>query len=53
MEEILDYAGLTKKEFNDICDKFTNKKIFKKNSDGTLQKDNKGNLIKKNYDNIE
>ena len=53
LEEILDYAGLTKKEFDDICDKFTNKKIFKKNSDGTLQNDNKGNLIKNNYDNIE
>ena len=41
----------TKKEFDDICYKFTNKKIFKKNSDGTLLYDNKRNLIKNNYDN--
>jgi N-acetyl sugar amidotransferase len=52
LEEILEYLELTKKEFDNICYKFTNKKIFK-NSDGILQYDNKGNLIKTNYDNIE
>ena len=37
--------------FNNICHKFTNKKIFKTNLDGSLKKDNNLNLEKINYDN--
>ena len=44
---------MSKKEFDKICYKFTNKKIFKKDSTGNIIYDNKGNLIKINYDNIE
>lgn len=53
LKEILDFIGIDEIQFKLICEKFTNKKIFKKNSDGTLQYDNEGNLIKTNYDNIE
>ncbi len=49
--EILEYIDMSTDEFNDLCLKFTNKKIFKKNSDGSLTFDNNGNLIKLNYDN--
>ncbi len=33
------------------CDKFTNKKIFKRDAAGALLKDKHGNLDKLNYDN--
>lgn len=39
-------------EFVKICDKFTNKKIFKRDTTGALIKDSDGNLTKVNYDNI-
>lgn len=39
-------------EFIRICDKFTNKKIFQRDSTGALLKDKDGNLRKLNYDNI-
>jgi hypothetical protein len=38
-------------EFVKICDKFTNKKIFKRDSAGVLLKDKRGNLEKLNHDN--
>jgi hypothetical protein len=46
VEEIMDHIGMEMKEFVEICDKFTNKKIFKTDLKGTLVKDSKGNLIK-------
>lgn len=39
-------------EFVKICDKFTNKKIFKRDASGGLIKDRDGNLTKINYDNV-
>jgi N-acetyl sugar amidotransferase len=39
-------------EFVRVCDKFTNKKIFKRDVSGKLIKDREGNLIKLNYDNV-
>lgn len=38
-------------EFIDICDKFTNRAIFRTRSNGELVKDKWGNLTKINYDN--
>jgi len=52
IEDILDPLDLTINEFIDICDKFTNKKIFVCDSNGNLVKDRYGNLTKINYDNI-
>jgi N-acetyl sugar amidotransferase len=53
LKEILRYIDLTEDEFKLICNRFTNKKIFKKNSDGSLQHDNLENLMKLNHDNVK
>jgi len=51
LESILQPLDLTVDEFIRICDKFTNKKIFKRDVSGALIKDSKGNLTKINDDN--
>lgn len=51
IKQILNYIDMSQNEFDEICYKFTNKKIFQKNTDGTLKFDNSGNLVKLNYDN--
>ena len=51
LAEILAPLGMSVEEFVRICDKFTNKIIFKRAADGTLIKDAGGNLTKINYDN--
>ena len=43
---------MTEDEFIRVCDKFTNKKIFKRDVSGALLKDHDGNLTKINYDNV-
>ena len=50
-DKILEEINVSPEEFIAICDKFTNKKIFETNSNGTLVKDNNFNLKKINYDN--
>jgi N-acetyl sugar amidotransferase len=52
LEEILRPLDLTLDEFIRTCDKFTNKKIFKRDVSGALIKDPDGNLTKINYDNV-
>ena len=52
LEEILRPLDMTLDEFIRLCDKFTNKKIFKRDSSGALIKDRDGNLSKINYDNV-
>lgn len=52
LADILDPLEMTTEEFMKICDKFTNKKIFLKDSSGALLKDRYGNLTKINYDNV-
>ncbi|WP_154140343.1 N-acetyl sugar amidotransferase [Photobacterium damselae] len=51
LESVLDEIDMSKEEFDDICDRFTNKKLFKTDRKGNLVRDTKGNLIKLNYDN--
>lgn len=57
IEEILKPLEISLEEFVKICDKFTNKKIFKTDSKGNLIKNKKGNLIKlnclENFENYE
>lgn len=53
LQDILQPLDLTVNEFINICDQFTNKKIFKRDISGALVKDNNGNLTKINYDNHE
>lgn len=52
LDEMLKPLDLTIDEFTHICDRFTNKKIFLRDSNGNLLKDKHGNLTKINYDNI-
>lgn len=52
LEEILSPLGVSVDEFVKICDQFTNKKIFKLDGKGQLEKDSFGNLTKINYDNL-
>lgn len=51
VRDILEPLDMTPEEFIKICDRFTNKKIFKRDASGTLVKDKYGNLEKLNYDN--
>lgn len=52
LEEILRPLEMTVQEFISICDKFTNKKIFKRDVANMLIKDRDGSLRKINYDNL-
>ncbi|MFH0898461.1 MAG: N-acetyl sugar amidotransferase [bacterium] len=52
LEKILDPLDLTIDEFIKICDEFTNKKIFKTDTQGKLIKDKLGNLTKITYPEI-
>ena len=49
--EILTPLGLSIHDFDDICDQFTNRAIFKSNADGTILRNEDGSPIKLNYDN--
>lgn len=51
LDDILRPLDITIDEFVRICDRFTNKKIFRRDADGALVKDRDGNLTKLNYDN--
>lgn len=51
LEEILEKIDMDVAEFDKICDRFTNKKIFKLDNNGKLIKDKRKNLTKINYDN--
>jgi hypothetical protein len=48
---ILEPLEMAVDEFVRVSDKFTNKKIFKRDGAGALLKDKYGNLEKVNYDN--
>jgi N-acetyl sugar amidotransferase len=52
LKDILDPLDVSVDEFVKICDRFTNKKIFKRDTSGLLIKDKHGNLEKLNYDNL-
>lgn len=53
IEEILEEIDMTLEEFIQVCDRFTNKKLFVTDARGRLVKDKNGNLWKINYDNID
>lgn len=52
IEEILDDIDVSLEEFIQICDRFTNRKLFVSDAQGDLVKDKDGNLTKINYDNV-
>jgi N-acetyl sugar amidotransferase len=51
LADILEPLDMGVDEFVRICDKFTNRRIFKRHADGSLVKDRHGNLEKLNDDN--
>ena len=53
IEEILDDIDVPFDEFLDICDRFTNKILFKTDNHGNLVRDGDGNLLKINNDNAD
>jgi len=53
LEKVLAEMDMSLEEFVQVCDRFTNKKIFKTDADGNLIKDRNGRPIKINYDNID
>ena len=52
LNDILRKIDINEKEFKKICERFTNKKIFKTDQSGNITYDDDKNLIKINYDNI-
>ena len=52
LEDILDDIDMDLDEFVSVCDRFTNKRIFKTDRQGRLVKDRHGNLEKINEDNL-
>ena len=52
LEKVLDDIGMTLDEFIRVCDRFTNKKLFRTDARGSLLKDHRGNLTKANFDNV-
>jgi len=52
LNDILSNIDINEKEFKKICERFTNKKIFKTDQSGNITYDDDKNLIKINYDNI-
>lgn len=51
VDEFLKKWNMTFDQFLEICNKFTNKDLFKKDSLGNLLRDENLNLTKINYDN--
>ena len=52
LNDILRKIDINEKEFKKICERFTNKKIFKTEQSGNITYDDNKNLIKINYDNV-
>jgi N-acetyl sugar amidotransferase len=53
LESILKKIDLTIEEFDVICDRFTNKSLFLKDTGGQLIRDSSNSLIKINYENLK
>jgi N-acetyl sugar amidotransferase len=53
LTEILDDIGMTREEFEAVCDRFTNRRLFKIDRHGELVRDANGNLARINDDNAE
>lgn len=47
IKEYLKYTGFTEKEFNDIVDSYTNKRIFTRDKNGNFMRDIDGSLVRK------
>ncbi len=52
LQHLLEDIDMSMEQFTQICDDFTNKKLFVCDRRGNLVKDRHGNLTKINYDNV-
>jgi N-acetyl sugar amidotransferase len=53
LEKILEPLDWTVDDFVKICDRFTNKKLFRRDAKGDFIRDKRGNLEKVNWDNLK
>jgi hypothetical protein len=53
IETILAEIDMTMDEFRSVCDRFTNKRLFRCDRHGELVRDRDGNLVKINDDNVD
>jgi N-acetyl sugar amidotransferase len=53
LTEILKKIDLTVDDFDQICDRFTNRSLFLKDKNGDLVRDSTNSLIKVNYENLK
>lgn len=53
LEKTLAAFDMSLEEFERVCDRFTNKKLFLRDEGGQLLRDSVGNLTKVNYDNLD
>ena len=54
LDELLDELGMTRPQFDDVCDRFTNRSgPFRTTRSGQLLRDAQGNLAKINDDNVD
>lgn len=51
LKSILEKIDVTIDEFDIMCDRFTNRDLFQKNTNGDLLRDSSNSLVKVNYDN--
>ena len=51
LEEVLDEIGMTQNEFDRVCDRFTNKRLFATDEDGQIVRRPDHTPVKTNYDN--
>ncbi len=51
LDKFLEFADISMEEFLEICDKFTNKDIFKTDDKGKIIRDEFGEVIKMKFDN--
>jgi hypothetical protein len=52
LDEVLAEIDMTLEQFHEVCDRFTNKKLFVCDRHGQPVRDAGGNLVKVNYDNV-
>jgi N-acetyl sugar amidotransferase len=52
LEEVLGEIDMTVEEFQAVCDRFTNKRLFLRDHQGDLVRDELGNLTRVNDDNV-
>ncbi len=52
LDDTLHEINMTIDEFQAVCDRFTNRKLFEVDRHGDLARDSDGSLIKVNYDNL-